>query len=352
MTDKILHALTVPTPELGFGQYYAPKMLFAKYEKGAWGPLKLQDTQPLSLHPGARVLHYAQEIFEGLKAFRAKNGIHLFRPHDNIRRMSLSAEILAMPAFAESAFLEGLQTLVRESEKLIPGEPGALYLRPTMIGTSTTLGVAAATEYEFFVLASPVGGYFGKLPPGQPASISLWISPSHVRAFRGGVGKAKTGANYAASLRGITEGRKLGFNNTLFLDGVSQRFVEELGGMNFLIVEDGVLKTSPLGDTILNGVTRNTLMKLAELEKIPVREEAIDVNEMIAGIRAGRITEAFACGTGASVSSIRELGWKGEKIAVEQASGPGKITCLLYKKLVDIQFGRSEAPVPAWCLRC
>jgi branched-chain amino acid aminotransferase len=265
--------------------------------------------------------------------------------------MKTSAEIMAMPPYPEADFLACIKELVRISSKLVPDEPGSLYLRPTMIGTSPTLGVSPSAEYSFYVLASPVGGYFGDVSSGKPSGISLWVTDEHVRAVRGGVGAAKTGANYAASLRAVQESKKHGFQNVLFLDAIERRYVEELSGMNFFVVENGTLKTPPTGDTILKGVTRDTILQLAPALKISAQEQPLDINTVIDGVKSGKISEAFACGTGACITAITELGWKGARLRVGSGE-PGEITTVLYRALLDMLYGRKSPLKAEWAVKC
>jgi len=339
--------------DLGFGQYFCPTMLLSQNSGSSWSELRVQTTEDFSLHPAAKVLHYGQEIFEGLKAFRRADGsAALFRPRENIRRMTRSAEIMAMTPFPEAPFLDHMVKFVRELKDFVPAEPGALYLRPTMIGTSPTLGVAPSTEYLFYILASPVGGYFGDVRSDQPAMISVWVDPDRVRAVRGGLGAAKTGANYAASLRSVSEAKRRGFHNVLFLDALEHKHLEELSGMNVFVVDDGKLKTPPLGDTILAGVTRDSLLQMAKDLKIPVSEEALEIHDLIAKIEGGAPIELFACGTGASVTAIREIGWQDRRILINDGR-PGEVTTKLYRELLNIQYGRPTAcPHDDWMVRC
>ncbi len=341
----------LPLSQLGFGKWYGKLMVEAVYKNGEWKPWTISNVHQLELHPGAKTLHYSQEIFEGLKAYRQPSGIFMFRPTANIQRMSRSAEALAMPPFPEDAFLESLKTLVSKLSHLTPELPGSLYLRPTMIGSSSSLGVAPASEYLFYILACPVGGYFGDVTSDKPATISIWISDQHVRAVRGGLGAAKTGANYAASLRAVAESKKLGFNNVLFLDAIERRYLEELSGMNVFVVEKGVLKTPPLGDTILAGVTRDSLLKIAHHLKMEVRECPIAVDELLKGLSTGDVSEVFACGTASVVTSIGELGWKGERMRVGSGQ-PGPVATELYRSLCAIQSGSLPALAPDWLVKC
>ena len=326
-------------------------MIEAHYRDGSWSAPQLKKHSDFVMDPAAKVFHYGQEIFEGLKVFRqAKDGLALFRPDANVARMKKSAEIMAMPPFPSDYFMKSLLDLSRKCADFVPKEPGALYLRPTMIGTTPTLGVSPATEYIFYILASPVGGYFKTVDAETPASVSLWITDDYVRAAHGGLGAAKTGANYAASLRAVAESKKRGFSNVLFLDALHRKYFEELSGMNVFIVEDGVLKTPPTGDTILEGITRDSLLKLAANEKIPCREEAPHVDKFIEGLQSGRISEVFASGTGAVITAIHEIGYKKEKYKVG-TSEVGPFTRRLYKRLLGVQYGHEPSPVKDWVLR-
>lgn len=350
MNLKTLDQL-LPTSELGFGNYYGPLMLEAHYKEGEWKPWTLSNIHSLELHPGAKTLHYAQEIFEGLKAYKQENGIAMFRPQANIARMSKSADYLAMPPYPEDEFLEGLKTLVSKTEHLVPELPGSLYLRPTMIGGSANLGVAPANEYLFYILASPVGGYFGDVSSDKPACISVWASDKHVRAVRGGLGAAKTGANYAASLLAVAESKKRGFNNVLFTDAIERKYIEELSGMNIFVVENGTLKTPPLGDTILAGVTRDSILKIAKNLNLAVEETPISIDDLLSGILNKSISEVFACGTASVITTVNELGWKEERAQIGDGE-PGPIATQLFQNLTGIQSGQVEAFDPTWIVPC
>jgi branched-chain amino acid aminotransferase len=341
--------------ELGFGQYFCPTMAWAHGNvKTGWSELRFRPMEDFNIHPAAKVLHYGQEVFEGLKAFRRADGsIGLFRPRDNIKRMTRSAEIMAMLPFPEDVYLDGIVRLTRELRDFVPNEPGALYLRPTLVGTSPTLGVAPSQDYLFYVLASPVGGYFGDVASDRPSCVSVWVDEQRVRAVRGGLGAAKTGANYAASLRSVAEAKKRGFHNVLFLDALEQRKLEELSGMNVFVVDDGKLITPPLGDTILAGVTRDSLLKMAKDLGIPTREEPIEIERLVSRIESGAAVEFFACGTGASITALREIGWRDRRVLVHGGE-PGPVTTRLYRELLNIQYGRpTQAPVcDGWIVTC
>lgn len=326
--------------ELGFGRYYCPWMVNCQTKDGKWGQWEIEEVKELSLHPGAKVFHYAQEVFEGLKAYKLDNGnIALFRPQANISRMTKSAEIMAMISYPEKEYMNALKAITLKCKDFVPQQPGALYLRPTMIGTTSTLGVVPSVEYQFFILASPVGGYFGDIKSDQPAMVTVEVSETYVRAVRGGLGTAKTGANYAASLRAVSESKKNGYNNTLFLDAIERKYLEELSGMNVFVVMDGTLCTPTLGDTILPGVTRDSIINLAKDAGIPFKEDRISIHDVIGGLQNGKTTEIFACGTASAVTGISHIGWRGEKIAVNGGVA-GKFSTKLYQDLTAMHAGR------------
>jgi branched-chain amino acid aminotransferase len=345
---KVLNEL-LPVEKLGFGQYFAPLKAISNYSNGKWSPTEYSADLSINLGLGAKVLHYAQEIFEGMKAFRQEDGsVAFFRPQANWARLNYSARLMAMPEFSESEFMFIINKMAKELDHLVPAKPGALYFRPTMIGISEYLGVASSEDFIFFVLASPAGGYFKDVSTDKPVSVKIKVSDKYTRAAPGGTGSAKTGGNYAASLRAILEAKNEGFSNVLFLDAREKTFIEELGGMNFFVVDQGTLKTPPLGDTILAGVTRDSILRLAKTLDIPVSEEQLSVFEMAQKIKDGRITEAFACGTAATISSISELGWKGEKLKLSSGIEAGPVSTILYKTLIDIQHGNIKAPESNW----
>jgi branched-chain amino acid aminotransferase len=341
----------LPTKDLGFGIYFCESMLYSEYNDGKWSKPEFINASEFSISPAAKALHYAQEIFEGLKAFRTANGeIQLFRPDANIKRMSRSAKLMAMPEFPEDLHLSGILEIVKKYEHMIPELPGSLYLRPTMIGTGTSLGVAPSNSYAFYIMASPVGGYFGDVVPEKPACVSVHVTKEFTRAAPGGIGSAKTGGNYAASLRAIADAKSQGFSNVLFLDARDRRYLEELGGMNvFVVTKDGIA-TPPLGDTILAGVTRDTVLKLAPRNGIGSQEKQLDIHEVINGVENGSVSEVFACGTAASITSIKELGFDGRRIKVGSGEA-GPIATKLFLELTSIQSGKKPPPTPEWCVR-
>lgn len=327
----------------GFGRVFTDHMAVVRYSDAkGWHDARITARKPLSLDPAAAVLHYAQEIFEGLKAYRlADGGLAMFRPDANARRFNASADRLAMPHLPQETFLDSIRQLVQIDRDWFPTvEGGSLYIRPFMIANEVFLGVKPSSEYLYLVIISPVGGYFKS---GAPA-VSLWISQSYTRAAPGGTGAAKCGGNYASSLVAQAEAAKHGCDQVAFLDAAQHRWVEELGGMNvFFVFDDGSLQTPPLSGTILPGITRDSLMTLARAEGLTVREEPYAIDQWRSDARSGRLTEAFACGTAAVVTPIGSVkGPDGEfKIG---AGGPGQTTMRIKQKLVDIQRGVGADP--------
>ncbi len=327
----------------GFGRVFTDHMAVVRYSDAkGWHDAKITARKPISLDPAAAVLHYAQEIFEGLKAYRLADGtLAMFRPDANARRFNASAERLAMPKLPEETFLESIRQLVRVDRDWFPTvEGGSLYIRPFMFASEAFLGVKPSSEYLYLVIISPVGGYFKS---GAPA-VSLWISQHYTRAAPGGTGAAKCGGNYASSLVAQAEASKHGCDQVVFLDAAEHRWVEELGGMNvFFVFKDGSLQTPPLGGTILPGITRNSLMTLARDEGLTVREEPYSIDQWRADAASGKLTEAFACGTAAVVTPIGTVKSPDGEFKIG-AGGPGQTTSRIKQKLVDIQRGAAPDP--------
>jgi branched-chain amino acid aminotransferase len=288
------------------------------------------------------VLHYAQEIFEGMKAYRRPNGgAALFRPRDNALRLQASARRMAMPELPEDLFLESVRGLVRADIGWIPpGPDAALYLRPFMIASESFLGVRPAAEYLYAVVACAVGPYF----KGDTPSVTLWATRDYIRAAPGGTGAAKCGGNYAASLIAQAEATRNGCDQVVFLDAIERRWVEELGGMNiFFAFQDGSLITPPLGGTILPGITRDSILRLARDMGLDAREERYSIDQWREDAASGRLTEAFACGTAAVVTPIGAVKSTDGDFAIGGRS-VGPVTSRLRAALVDIQ--RGDAPDP------
>jgi branched-chain amino acid aminotransferase len=325
----------------GFGRVFSDHMAVVRYNQAkGWHGARVESRANFPLDPATAVMHYAQEIFEGLKAYkRDDGGVNLFRPDANARRFHQSAERMAMAPLPEPVFIEAVEQLVRLDRAWIPGGEGSLYLRPFMIASEVFLGVKPSAEYIFAVIASPVGSYF----KGGPAPVSIWVSENYTRASIGGTGAVKCGGNYAASLRAQAEAIDHGCDQVVFVDAVERRYIEELGGMNvFFVFDDGSLSTPPLG-TILPGITRDSIIALAKDSGTVVREEPYTVEQWRTDAASGRLKEAFACGTAAVISPIGKVcSVSGDFLISAGAAGP--VAMGLRKKLIDIQYGRAADP--------
>ena len=322
----------------GFGKVFTDHMVTIRYsdDKG-WHDAKVGPRAPLTLDPATAVLHYAQEIFEGLKAYRlADGGMALFRPEQNARRFQRSAKRLAMPELPEEMFLQACKQLVEvDKDWFPPVDGGSIYLRPFMIASEVFLGVKPSAEYLFMVIASAAGNYFKS---GTPA-ISIWVSEQYTRAAPGGTGAAKCGGNYAASLVAQSEAIKQGCDQVVFLDAAEHRWVEELGGMNlFFLFDDGSMITPPADGTILEGITRDSVLTLAREQGLNVREERYAIDQWQADAESGRLVEAFACGTAAVITPVGKVQSAKGSFTIG-AGGAGQMTQQIRSKLVDIQRG-------------
>jgi len=332
----------------GFGMNFSDHMVSIDWTEGrGWHDATIGPRQPISLDPAAAVLHYAQEIFEGLKAYsQADGGIALFRPEANAARFNASARRLAMPELPEEIFVESIRQLVAADRDWIPTADGSsLYLRPFMFATEVFLGVRPAKQYKYLVIASPVGYYFKS---GAPA-VSIWVSP-YSRAAPGGTGAAKCGGNYAASLVPQAEAIERGHDQVVFLDAAEHKWIEELGGMNlYFAFDDGTLLTPLLTGTILPGITRDSLLTLAVDEGLIVREERYSLDQWREDARSGRLVECFACGTAAVVTPVGKVASHEGEFTIG-SGGPGQLTARLKERLVAIQ--RGSAPDPhGWVMK-
>ena len=326
---------------LEFGKHFAPDWFVSEYHDGSWQNARVEPSHNISLHPAAIVLHYGQSIFEGMKAYRQASGkVALFRPKENAKRFARSAERMAMPPVDVDLFVEGVKALVRTDAAWVPREPGSLYIRPTMMGIEPCIGVRASHDVLFFIIALPSGAYFTGTDAGTVGSIPVYVAETTSRAAHGGTGDVKASANYAISLYTIEEGKHKGCSQVLFLDSGGKRQVEELGGMNVFFVENGTLLTPPLHDTILPGITRDSVIQVARDLGIPVSETPIQIDEAAEKIKSGRITEVFACGTAAVVIGIDEFVFEtGRRVAIGKGVA-GELTSKLNYQLQGIQFGR------------
>ncbi len=328
-------ALTV---DPGFGCVFTDHMAMARWTDGrGWHDARICARAPLTLDPATAVFHYAQEIFEGLKAYRLTDGtMALFRPEANAARFARSAERLAMPVLPSEMFIASCRQLVEADGDWMPAiEGGALYLRPFMIASEPFLGVKPSSEYLYIVIASSVGNYW----KSGARAISVWVSDEYTRAAPGGTGAAKCGGNYAASLLAQAEATRHGCDQVVFLDAVSRRHVEELGGMNiFFVFDDGSVATPPVSGTILNGITRDSLLTLARDDGMTVREEPYSIEDWRRDAESGRLREAFACGTAAVVTAIGEVQGNAGHFCIGTGDA-GPTTERLHDQLTAIQRG-------------
>ena len=334
---RLAEILTDP----GFGVHFTDHMFVAEWTPEAgWHDARVTAYAPLSLDPATAVLHYAQEIFEGMKAYRHDDGsVWTFRPEQNAARLIRSARRLALPELPVEDFVASVDALVTADERWVPDPSGekSLYLRPFMFASETFLGVRPARHVTYMVIASPAGAYFAKgLKP-----VSIWLSEEYARAGVGGMGAAKTGGNYASSLVAQQEATEHGCDQVAFLDTVERKWVEELGGMNLYFVhDDGSIVTPELSGTILEGITRSSIIELCRQQGWKVDERKVSVDEWREGVASGRITEVFACGTAAVVTPVGTLKWRGGEVGSGDETGP--VTQQVRRALVDIQYGRAE----------
>jgi branched-chain amino acid aminotransferase len=322
----------------GFGKYFTDHMVQITWtaEEG-WHDACVKPYGPILMDPATAVLHYAQEIFEGMKAYAHSDGsIHTFRPFANAARFNRSAARLALPELPEADFVEAIERLVSIDRAWVPtGAEQSLYLRPFMFASEVFLGVRPSAHVTFMVIASPVGSYFA----GGVKPVSIWLSQDYTRAAHGGTGAAKCGGNYASGLVAQLEATANGCDQVCFVDAVEQKWIEELGGMNlYFVTADGRLSTPPTSGTILEGVTRDSILKLgAELGLTP-EERPVSVDDWREGVASGAIREVFACGTAAVVTPVGRLVWPGGEVGNGSA---GEMTMRIRNSLIDVQYGRA-----------
>lgn len=330
---------TINDTQLGFGKHVAPIMIQAIYDNGEWQRFDLLPYGPLQLDPCSKVLHYGQEIFEGMKVFRHPDEkIYMFRPEMNAKRFNQSARRMAMPEVPVDQFLHACEVICGYSKHLVPKRLGeSLYLRPFMIATEVGMGIKPSKQFLFLIVASPSGSYF------SGSAVKVYIEREEIRCAPGGIGYAKTGGNYAASLNSYAKTIELGCDQTMWLDAVEHKYIEEMSGMNFFAVIDGKLVTPSLTDTILDGVTRKSVIDIARAEKFEVEERRISIDEVLAGIQEGRCTEAFVCGTAAVIAPIESFMDKDKSVHTVKEP-QGKISMFLRERLIGIQAGKAEAP--------
>lgn len=325
---------------LGFGKIFTDHMFIMDYSKEqGWHDARIVPFENLSIHPASTVLHYGSEIFEGLKAYRTKDGsVQLFRPIENIRRMNRSAERLCLPQLDENEALEALLKFVEVEQDWTPYSDGtSLYLRPFMFGNDESLGVHAVSNATYIIIASPVGSYYAEgINP-----VKIMIEDEDVRAVRGGTGYAKCGGNYAASNRAGERAAQKGYSQVLWLDGVERKYIEEVGAMNVMFKIDGEIITPMLSGSILPGITRMSCLEVLRAEGYNVSERLLSIDELEDAMKNGKLEEAWGCGTAAVISPIGELCYKGVKYAVNNGE-IGEITQHLYDTLTGIQWGKLD----------
>ena len=328
--------------ELGFGNVFTDHMFVADFqeEKGWYDP-RIVPYGLLPLDPAAAVLHYAQAVFDGLKAFRGVDGkVRLFRPQKHVERLNDSAKHMCIPPLDPELALRSLVTLVGIERDWVPAAIGtSLYIRPTIIASEPFLGVRPAKSYIYFVILSPVGAYY---PEGM-APVKIRVEEKHVRAVEGGLGNAKTGANYAASLMAGEEAKHEGFTQVLWLDGVHRKYIDEVGTMNIMVKIAGEVITPPLTGTILPGVTRDSVLTLLRDWGGKVSERQISIDEVVAAHTAGTLEEVFGTGTAAVISPVGELAFRGRRMVINGGT-IGPMTQKLYDAIVGIQYGKLADP--------
>lgn len=327
---------------LGFGNYFTDHMFIMNYETGkGWHHPRIVPYQSISLDPAAKVFHYGQTVFEGLKAYRTADGrILIFRPQKNLHRLNHSNDRLSIPAMDEELALEALKQLISVDQDWIPAEKGtSLYIRPFVIATQPALGVAPSSQYQFIIILSPVGSYYTEgINP-----VKIYVESEYVRAVQGGTGAAKTAGNYAASLKAQVGATEKGYSQVLWLDGVHKKYIEEVGSMNVFFKINGTVLTPALNGSILDGVTRDSIIQLLKHWNISVEERAVSIDEIYEAYHNGTLEEAFGTGTAAVISPVGELHWRGEKLMINDGK-TGELSGKLYDTLTGIQNGSVSDP--------
>lgn len=327
-----------PTGKLGFGKIFTDHMFVMDYTRGkGWHDPRIVPFQDITLSPAAMVFHYGQEMFEGLKAYKGADGKnYLFRPDMNAKRTNNTNDRLCIPRVPEEDYVQAVKAIVSVDQDWIPTEPGtSLYIRPFIIATEPFLGVDVSETFQFYIILSPSGAYYESgLEP-----VGIWIEDDYVRAVRGGMGFAKTGGNYAASLAGQVKAHNDGYSQVLWLDGVERKYIEEVGAMNIFFKIDGKVVTPMLNGSILPGITRDSVLRICRDWGLPTEERRISVEELLQAQKEGKLEEVFGTGTAAVVSPVKELRWKGQ-VAHISGGQIGPMTQKLYDTLTGIQWGK------------
>ena len=332
-----------PKPDnssLGFGTIFTDHMFNMDYNPdNGWHNPRIEPYTAIEMDPATMVLHYGQAVFEGLKAYKTDSGaVQFFRPKDNFKRLNRSCRMLCIPAFDEDFVFDAMKQLIALEKDWIPGAPEtSLYIRPTIIATDPFLGVRASYTYRFFIILSPVGAYY----PEGFNPVKIWVTKNHVRAVRGGIGEAKAAGNYAASLYAGEEAHKHGYTQVLWLDGVHQKYIEEVGSMNIFFVIDDELVTPVLNGSILPGITRDSVLTMAKKWNIKVSERQISIDDLIDAHDSGKLQEIFGSGTAAVISPVGEMKY-GDRVINIGGGKVGPMANRLYQAITDIQYGRTE----------
>ncbi|MCL2564460.1 MAG: branched-chain amino acid aminotransferase [Defluviitaleaceae bacterium] len=325
---------------LGFGKYFTDHMFTMDYsDELGWHDPKITPYEPLQIEPAAMVFHYGQSVFEGLKAYKSSEGkVLLFRPWDNFKRLNISDERMCIPYLDEEFALKALVELIKVDVDWIPASSGtSLYIRPFMIATEPSVKVMAAKNYKFLIILSPVGPYY----PSGLAPIDILVEDEYVRAVRGGIGAAKASANYAASLKSQQKAIQKGYAQVMWLDGLERKYIDEVGAMNVFFVINDELITPELNGSILAGITRDSVIKMAKSWGVKVTERKLSIAEVFAAAKDGSLKEAFGCGTAAVISPIKCLIMGDDKVQIADGN-TGQLSNKLYDNLTGIQFGRVE----------
>lgn len=324
---------------LPFGRHFSDHMFVADFVDGQWQNLQVVPFDDFTLSPALSSLHYGQSIFEGMKAFQSEAGeVLLFRPLDNFRRMNESAERMCMATLPEEVFMGGLEALLRVDADWVPNTPGSsLYIRPYMFATDTFLGVAPSKTYRFCIFTCPVGTYYAKPP-------KLKVETEYIRSAPGGVGFAKCAGNYGGSMYPTMLAQKAGYDQLIWTDAIEHKYIEESGTMNIMFVIDGKLVTPAVSDSILRGVTRDSIVQIARSWGVEVEERKVSVDEVIQGIENGRLTEAFGAGTAVVVSPYSLIGFEGKDYMLPEIADENSFAKRVYNYLNDLRTGRSDDP--------
>ncbi|MHA6259807.1 branched-chain amino acid aminotransferase [Sporosarcina sp. CAU 1771] len=335
------------TDQLEFGRVFTDHMFIADYTEGlGWTNHRIESYQPLTLDPASIIFHYGQTIFEGLKAYRSEDGtIRLFRPEQNMKRLNQSGSRMSIPPVNEELALEALRQLLVIDKEWIPTAEGtSLYIRPFIIATEAYLGVAPSKKYQFMIILSPVGSYYKEgIRP-----VKILVENTFVRAVSGGTGTAKTAGNYAAGLKAQEVASEKGYAQVLWLDGIERKYIEEVGAMNVFFKINGEVITPVLNGSILEGITRKSVIELLNHWGIPVTERKISMEEIRTAQKNGLLEEAFGTGTAAVISPIGEFYWKEEELVINNGE-IGELSERIYKELTGIQTGKIEDPL-GWVL--